>query len=117
MAKNGKKIGIKANYVEGEEKESYFGIYTEGRSRKGGLIGVVFTTDFFKETLTTEFEFDFSEFKKDTTDNFLAEEDKAYRLGIGGHIENYACEAVYEYLGPKYQVIGNQNLEFGYCFV
>jgi hypothetical protein len=104
-------IGLKAIYIEGGEEGSYFGTYTEDQGQKGDVIGVVLTTDFFKETLTTEFEIDFSEFDEDIADEFSAEEDKAYRLGLGGRLGNYTYETVYEYLGPEYQVIGNQNLE------
>lgn len=104
-------MGLKAIYIEGGEEGSFFGTYTEDQGRKGDVIGVVLTTDFFKERLTSKFEIDFSKFDENITDEFSAENDKAYRFGVGGYLDNYTYEAIYEYIGPEYQVIANPGLE------
>jgi hypothetical protein len=59
----------------------------------------------------TEAELDFSRFDADTSDEFPRDRDKAYRLKIGGASGIYTYEGFYEYMGPEYEVIGNQNLQ------
>jgi hypothetical protein len=66
---------------------------------------------FLNQKLATEAEFDISRFDPDTQDEFSSERDKAYRLKVGGAWDKYTYEALYEYMGPDYEVIGNQGLQ------
>ncbi len=104
------KVSFKTIYVTGGEEGSSFGIFTEGGGNKGDALGIVLKTDFFEQKLTTEAELDFSEFDADTSDEFSSESDSAYKLKAGGYSGNYSYEALYEYMGPDYEVIGNQGL-------
>jgi hypothetical protein len=104
-------VSLKTIYViGGEEDESYFGLWTDSGKRKGNALGLVLKTDFFEQKLTTEAELDFSGFDADTSDEFPSESDKAYKLRVGGYLGDYSYEILYEYMGPDYEVIGNQGL-------
>ncbi len=59
----------------------------------------------------TEAEFDLSKFDGDSRDEFPSEKDKAYRAKIGGASGFLSYEALYEYMGPDYEVIGNPGLQ------
>jgi len=104
-------LKFRSIYVKGGEEESSFGISTTGGAKKGDVWGFLFMTDFFKQKLTSEAEFNLSRFDADTTDEFSSEKDKAYRLKAGGTLGTYNYEAIYEYMGPDYEVVGNQGLQ------
>jgi len=105
------RISLKAIYVTGGEQGSYFGTYSADGPRKGETSGLVLKTDFFDQKLTTEFEIDHSIYDPDTSDDSSSESDKAYRIKAGGETGSYTYEALYKYLGPEYEVIGNQGLD------
>ena len=87
-----------------------YGISSTTNQRKGDVLGFLLTSDFFDKKLVTEAELDFSRFDSDTSDEFRAKRDKAYRIKAGGTIKDYTYEALYEYIGRDYEVIGNQGL-------
>jgi hypothetical protein len=104
------KVRLKTIYVKGGEEGNSFGISTTGGEKRGDVLGFLFLTDFLKQKLATEAELDISRFDGDTDDEFSADRDKAYRFKIGGIWDRYNYEALYEYMGPEYEVIGNQGL-------
>ncbi len=104
-------VRFRAIYITGGEEGNSLGISTTGGEKKGNVLGFLFTTDFFKQKLTTEAEFDISRFDADAQDEFSSERDKAYRLKMGGAWDKYTYEALYEYMGPDYEVIGNPGLQ------
>ena len=106
-----RKVNLKTIYVTGGETGDSFGTWTDASGRKGSVAGFVLGTDFFNQKLATEAEVDFSRFDADTTDDFSADNDKAYKLKIGRTSGNYVYEALYKYIGPDYQVLGNQGLQ------
>jgi len=55
-------------------------------------------------------EYDLSDFDADNADEISAKNDKAWNFQAGGSSGSYNYQAVYEYVGPEYQVIGNPNL-------
>lgn len=105
------KVSFKTIYVTGGEEGSSFGIFTEGGGNKGDALGFVLKTDFLNQKLTTEAELDFSEFDPDISDEFSSESDSAYKLKAEGYYSKYNYGVVYEYMGPDYEVIGNQGLQ------
>jgi hypothetical protein len=105
------RMRFKTIYASGGEEGGSFGISTTGGPKKGYVLGSLFTTDFFKQKLLTEAELDFSRYDGDTSDEFRANRDKAYRLKVGGTLDKYTYEALYEYMGPDYEVIGNPGLQ------
>jgi hypothetical protein len=105
------RLTLKAIYATGGEEGSYFGTYSADGPRKGETSGLVLKTDFFDQKLTTEFEVDYSLYDSDTSDDYSSEGDNAYRLKVGGQNGRYTYEALYKYLGPDYEVIGNQHLD------
>jgi len=108
----GERLQFKTIYVNGGENNGrFFGTWSEDGPRKGDVVGVMLTSDFFDQRLISDFEFDFSDFDPDTTDELGAISDKAYRFKMSGTSGKYTYEAMYEYMGPDYQVIGNQDLE------
>jgi hypothetical protein len=87
-----------------------YGISSTTNQRKGNVLGFLLTSDFFEKKLVTEAEFDLSRFDLDTADEFHATKDMAYRFKAGGTIKDYTYEALYEYVGRDYEVIGNPGL-------
>ncbi len=104
------RIRFRTVYVTGGESGSSFGIWSPG-GRKGEVLGLVLKADLLEQKLTAEAELDLSEFDADTSDEFPSESDKAYRLRVSGYSGGYSYEALYEYMGPDYEVIGNQGLQ------
>jgi len=105
------KMKLRGIYVTGGEEGNSIGVSTTGGAKRGDVHGFLFTTDFFKQKLTTEAELDISKFDADTSDEFPSKRDKAYKLKVGGTLDKYTYEALYEYIGPNYEVIGNQGLQ------
>lgn len=113
------KLQFRTIYVRGGERGSSLGISTEPIQKKGNVLGFLLTSNFFENKLVTEAEIDTSRFDPDTSDEFLAKRDKAYRIKLGGTIKDYTYEALYEYIGRDYEVIGNPGLskdKQGYAF-
>jgi len=105
--------GEKGNFLgtsSSTETDPSYAISTPEVTRKGDVLGFLLTSDFFEKKLVTEAELDFSRYDGDTSDEFRANSDKAYRLKAGGTISDYTYEALYEYLGSNYEVIGNPGL-------
>lgn len=92
------------------EKPNY-GISGTTNQKKGNVLGFLLTSNFFDRKLVTEAELGFSRYDPDTSDEFRAKGDKAYRVKAGGTIKDYTYEALYEYIGPEYEVIGNPGLQ------
>jgi hypothetical protein len=107
------RAGEKGNFLgasSGMETNPSYGISTPEVTRKGDVLGFLLTSDFFERKFVTEAELDFSRYDGDTSDEFRANRDKAYRLKAGGTISDYTYEALYEYMGSNYEVIGNPGL-------
>jgi hypothetical protein len=105
--------GEKGNFLgasSGTETNPSYGISTPEVTRKGDVLGFLLTSDFLEKKFVTEAELDFSRYDGDTSDEFRANRDKAYRLKAGGTISDYTYEALYEYMGSNYEVIGNPGL-------
>lgn len=98
-------------YVTGGEPESSSGIFTTPGAKKGDVYGFLVTSDFFNNKLKTAVEADFSRFDLDTSDEFEKKNDRAYSFKAGGSLSKYSYEALYEYLGRDYAVVGNQMIQ------
>ncbi|MFB3884116.1 MAG: hypothetical protein ACE144_02740 [Thermodesulfobacteriota bacterium] len=105
------KVRFGTIYVTGGEEGDSLGISTTGGKKKGNVLGYFFKTDFFRQKLVTLAELDISRFDPDTRDEFLSERDKAYTFKINGTWDKYNYEALYEYVGPDYEVIGSPGLQ------
>ena len=105
------KVRLKTIYVTGGEPGNSFGIWTTSGGKKGDVLGFLVKADPFGQRLNAEAELDLSEFDPDTSDEFSHDSDKACRLQVNGSLGNYSYEATYEYMGPDYEVIGNQGLQ------
>jgi len=107
-----RKMEFKAVYVTGGEPGgNSYGISTTGGSKRGDVFGFLLTSDFFQNKLKTEFETDFSRYDPDTSDEFRSKTDNAYRLKLSGNLDAYNYEALYEYIGRDYAVVGNQMIQ------
>lgn len=102
-----KKMEFKTIYVTGGEPSTGFGISSFGGNRHGDVLGFLVNSNFFENKLNTDFEIDFSKYDPDTSDEFAKDSDKAYRAKIYGAIDKYNYEAMYEYIGRDYQIVGN----------
>lgn len=105
------KMDFRTVYASGGEPESSVGILTTPGPKKGNVLGFAMTTDFFESRLRTGLEADFSKFDPDTSDEFEKKSDKAYSFKAGGVLKKYNYEALYEYIGRDYAVVGNQMLQ------
>jgi len=119
------KLRFKTVYVKGGEEGNFlgtlttttttpesipYGISSTSNQRKGDVLGFLLTSDFLEKKFVTEAELDISRFDNDTADEFHKRRDMAYRLKAGGTIKDYTYEALYEYIGPDYEVVGNPGL-------
>lgn len=102
-----KKMEFKTVYITGGEPSSGFGISGSGGNKQGDVLGFLLTSNFFENKLNTDFELDFSKYDPDTSDEYAKKSDKAYRAKIYGTIDRYNYEAMYEYVGRDYQVVGS----------
>jgi len=102
-----KKMELKTVYITGGEPSTGFGIVGTGGNKQGDVLGFLLTSNFFENKLNTDFELDFSRYDPDSSDEFNKSSDKAYRAKIYGMIDKYNYEAMYEYIGRDYQVVGN----------
>ena len=105
-----KKVMFKTIYVTGGQPGNSFGISTTQGPQKGDVLGFLLTSDLLENKVRTEFEFDLSKFDPDTSDEFKSKSDRAYRLKVGGNLGVYYYDAMYEYIGRDYAVVGNQGL-------
>jgi hypothetical protein len=105
-----KKVMFKTIYVTGGEPWGSLGISTTLGPKKGDVLGFVLTSDLLENKVKTEFETDFSNFDPDTSDEFKSKSDHAYKLKVGGNLGVYTYDAMYEYIGRDYAVVGNQGL-------
>ncbi len=104
-------VSLRMIYARGgQEGDNSFGSWSGDEGRKGDVAGIVLTTDFFEQKLTTECEFDSVNFDGNTGDEQGEGSDKAYRIVIGGLTEVYDYELSYKYTGPEYDVVGNQSI-------
>ncbi len=105
------KITVKSIYVKGGEKGESFGIWTASNDKKGKVFGILIKTDFFEDKLVTQTELYRSIYDPDTSDEFSSEKDRAYKITLEGNVKEHFYSFVYEYVGPKYETIGNQTLQ------
>ena len=105
-----RKVEFRTIYVSGGEQGSSFGISTVPATKRGDVLGFLLNTDLLENKLKTEFEVDFSKFDPDVTDEFGSKSDKAYKLKAGGFLGQYNYEAMYEYVGKNYEVVGNMGI-------
>jgi len=113
------RLHFRTIYVKGGEEGSSLGISTTPNKKRGSVLGFLLMSNFFDNKLVTEAEIDTSRFDQDTSDEFLPKRDKAYRVKVSGTIKDYNYEALYEYIGRDYEVIGNPGLskdKQGYAF-
>jgi hypothetical protein len=78
--------------------------------KQGDVVGFLLTTDIFQNRLKTEMEADFARFDPDISDEFEKRNSSAYRAKIGGVVNWFTYDALYEYIGKYYGVIGNPSL-------
>lgn len=78
--------------------------------RTGDTLALIVGTKLLDNKLNVDGEFDLSRYDPDTTDTYNKEVDRAYKLRVGGSSGQFAYDALYEYLGSRYRVIGNDGL-------
>jgi len=105
------RLKLKTIYVDGGEEGSSFGIYTDGGLREGDVLGVVAQAQLLEGRLSIDGEYDIAEFDGDTSDKFGSETDRAWNVRASGYLDSFNYQALYEYVGPDYEVVGNQNLQ------
>jgi hypothetical protein len=103
--------GLPSSTISTSTTESnVYGNSTTMGNKQGDVVGFLLTTDFFQNRLRTEMEADFARFDPDVADEFEKKSSSAYRAKVGGFINWFTYEALYEYVGKFYGVIGNPSL-------
>ena len=102
-----KKIDLKGFYLDGGQKENSYSSWSQEQGNSGDIYGFVLATNFFDDLLTTEFEYDRSDFDPNTYDDFSSNRDEAWRFQIGGTQDLYSYDITYERFGPQYDLPGN----------
>jgi hypothetical protein len=103
------RVKFKTIYVKGGEPADSFGISSIGGNRQGEVLGFALMTDIIPQKLAVDAEIDFSKFDEDTSDEFAAEDDKSYSIRAAGNAGKFNYSALYEYVGPEYEVVGNMG--------
>lgn len=105
------KVTLKVVYVDGgETSRSSQTVAAEG-ARRGDALGFRMTSDFFAGKMMTDFEVDFAELTLETSvADAPPRKDRAVRAGVQGAAGIFTYDALFEYVGRDYEVIGNQAL-------
>ncbi len=103
-------ITLRSVYAKGGEEGSSFGIATVGDRQRGKVAGFMAESNWFDSRLRISGEYDISEYDASSQDEFGPESDKAYKASFSWDDINYGLSGTYEYMGPDYEVIGNQGL-------
>ncbi len=101
---------LKAIYAKGGEEGSSFGISTIGDRQRGKVAGLALDSNWFDSKMAIRAEYDITEYDSSSGDEFGPESDKAYRASVSWDDERFGLSGLYEYMGPDYEVIGNQGL-------
>lgn len=102
--------GLPASITPPSAQSNVYGNSTTTGNKQGDVVGFQLTTDFLQNRLRTEMEADFTRYDPDTSDEFEERSSSAYRAKIGGVVNWFTYDALYEYIGKYYGVIGNPSL-------
>ncbi|MBF8258917.1 MAG: hypothetical protein HW377_1291 [Actinobacteria bacterium] len=107
----GNKMEFRGVYVDGGETPGGYNVSTtSGGTRGGDVMGFLWTSNFFAGKFQTDVEADFSRFRSGTHDNVTSNSDHAFRVRGFGASSIYTYEALFEYVGRDYEVIGNPGI-------
>lgn len=105
-------LKLRAIYVTGTEESNSYGIYdADSGVREGDVLGFLAQYQLLQGKLNLEAEYDLSDFDADNADDTSSETDHAWTLRANGYVGSYNYQAVYEYVGPNYEVVGNPGLQ------
>jgi hypothetical protein len=102
--------GLPASITPPSTQSNVYGNSTTTGNKQGDVVGFLLTTDFLQNRLRTEMEADFTRYDPDNSDEFEKRSSSAYRAKIGGAVNWFTYDALYEYIGKYYGVIGNPSL-------
>lgn len=102
--------GLPASITPPSEQPNVYGNSTTTGNKQGDVIGFLLTTDFLQNRLRTEMEADFTRYDPDAADEFEKRSSSAYRAKIAGMINWFTYDALYEYVGKYYGIVGNPGL-------
>jgi hypothetical protein len=102
--------GLPASITPPSSQSNVYGNSTTTGNKQGDVVGFLLTTDIFQNRLRTEMEADFTRYDPDTSDEFEKRSSSAYRAKIGGAVNSFTYDALYEYIGKYYGAIGNPSL-------
>ncbi len=103
-------ISLRSLYAKGGEEGSSFGVSTVSERQRGKVTGFILDSNWFDSMMSIRGEYDISDYDSSSADEFGYESDKAYKAAFSWDEANYGFSGVYEYMGPDYEVIGNQGL-------
>lgn len=104
-------LTLRTIYLTGSEEGSSFGMYSDAGARQGDVLGFLLVDQLFAGKLNLEAEYDTSDFDADDSDEFASETSRAWNIKAGGVDGKYNYQALYEYAGRDYEVVGNQGLQ------
>ncbi|RPI78602.1 MAG: hypothetical protein EHM45_05950 [Desulfobacteraceae bacterium] len=108
------KMLLKGTYIAGGEKENSFGTWGDVNQRRGRAAGGSMQLKLFDDKLIFDSEYAETNYDGDTSDIYDAEEDEAYNYGLSWIYNILSLKGSYQYIGPKYAVIGNASTQNDY---
>ncbi|TFH32323.1 MAG: hypothetical protein E4G97_02715 [Deltaproteobacteria bacterium] len=106
-----KKMEFRAVYADGGETPAGFNVSGTSGKSSGNVLGFLWTSNFFAGKFQTDVEADLSRFRHDAPDNAASSNgDHALRVRGFGTSSIYNYEALFEYVGRDYEVVGNPGL-------
>ncbi len=113
----GEKVDLRGFYMDGGQQENSYSSWSQEQGSQGEVFGFVLRTNLLDDLLTTEFEYDRSDFDPNTSDEFGGNRDEAYRFEVSGQQDIYSYDVTYERFGPEYNVPGNLSPKRDYAGV
>ncbi len=102
-------------YIDGGQKENSYASWSEEQGNSGNVFGIVIKTNFIKDLLVTEFEYDRSDYDPNTDDEFSSSRAEAYRFEVSGQDDIFNYDITYERFDPEYNVPGNLSPKQDYA--
>ncbi len=103
-------VTLRSLWAKGGEEGSSFGISTVSERQRGEVAGFMLDSNWFDSRMNIRGEYDITEYDSSSQDEFGYESDKAYKAVLSWDAASYGFSGIYEYMGPDYEVIGNQGL-------
>ena len=102
---------LRTLYSKGAESGDSFGSLSGGAETEGDVLGILMQSEFRKQGLSLELEFDRSSYDNDTSDALDEQSDNAYAIRSRYRDGSATYRAALESIGTRYAVVANPLLQ------